>query len=370
MKKWAHVFFVLFFMLWPSLANSADPGKIKIFIVSSYHREYLWSQDTNAGVCAALTEFGFLESKARAEALTRNDLVETDQAVIKKAWMDTKRKNTKGEIAEATARITKEIQEFKPDLILLGDDNAANYIGNQFVDTGIPVVFWGVGMNPVKYGLIASLEVPGHNVTGVYQPGYLKESLGCLKELVPGISTFAVLSDDSETGRAKAKAIESLALRGELPLKLKSLVITDSFSEWQAEALALREQVDAFFVCNHNTLRDEKGEVVDPLKAFAWYLKNVKKPDCSNEKQFVQEGTLIAADDSGFKQGYEAVKIAYQILFEKRDPARIPVVIPYRGAIIVNRQRAGMLGIDLSNKSFVEEYIDRSLALEKYPSPQ
>ncbi|MFH0984416.1 MAG: ABC transporter substrate binding protein [Candidatus Omnitrophota bacterium] len=228
----------------------------------------------------------------------------------------------------------------------------------------------GVNVDPTKYGLVETLESPGHNVTGVYQTGYLRETLGCLKKLAPGISTLVVLSDDSSTGRAKAKKIESLAVEGRLGLKLTASIVTDSFSEWKAEILRFRDKTDSFFIFNHNTLKDPSGKAVDPLEASAWYLKNVKKPDCTDEKQFVEEGVLIAVDDSGFKQGYEAVKIAHQILFEKKDPAVIPVVAPYRGAVMVNRQRAGMLGVDLSSQAFIEEYVDKSLALEKYPSPQ
>ncbi|MFH0984417.1 MAG: hypothetical protein V1882_02650 [Candidatus Omnitrophota bacterium] len=162
MKKWAKVFLVLFFVLCSAVTSFADPGKMRIFIVSSYHREYLWSQDTNAGVCAALLEFKFLDNKAQGEELTRNDFVETEKVVIRKAWMDTKRKNARSEIAEAAAKITEEIHEFKPDLILLGDDNAANYIGNEFVDTGIPVVFWG--------GQCRSHEVWSRRNSGVSRP--------------------------------------------------------------------------------------------------------------------------------------------------------------------------------------------------------
>jgi hypothetical protein len=35
---------------------NAQAEKQKIFVVSSYHREYLWSQDTQKGVCAGLLE--------------------------------------------------------------------------------------------------------------------------------------------------------------------------------------------------------------------------------------------------------------------------------------------------------------------------
>ncbi len=341
--------------------------KTRLFVVSSYHREYLWSQDTQKGLCAALKDFKFVESDSQLDEFTKNDFLETDTLVIKKVWMDTKRRNGKTEMATASERIAEEIKTFKPDLILLGDDNATRYIGNQFIDASLPVVFWGVNGNPLKYSLVDSIERPGHNITGVYQPGYYKEGLERLKQLYPSLKTLAILSDDSETGRSHEKAIEELIKNGRLPLILVESFRTNSFSEWKTNTLRLAEKVDAFFVVNHSTFKDDSGKPVDQLEAAAWYLTHIHKPEVTPEKQMVQEGLLIAADDSGFKQAYEAVRLADAILHGKKDPSSIPIVAPTRGAIIVNRQRAKALGIDLSEKGVIEETIDTSLALEKYP---
>ncbi|MFA5096718.1 MAG: hypothetical protein WC478_05200, partial [Candidatus Omnitrophota bacterium] len=172
---------------------------------------------------------------------------------------------------------------------------------------------------------------------------------------------------DSETGRVKAKMIKRAAEEGGSGLALAEIFMTNSFEEWKAAALRLQDKVDAFFVVNHNTLKDEQGMPLDPLKAGAWYLRNIRKPESVPEKQFILEGMLFTVDDSGFRQGYEAVKIAHMILHEKKEAALIPAISPSRGAIILNRLRAKTLGIDPSDKSFIEEYVDTSLALEKYP---
>ncbi|MEW6672776.1 MAG: ABC transporter substrate binding protein [Thermodesulfobacteriota bacterium] len=357
---------VLFLALLTARDAFGAPKKARIFVVDSYHREYLWSQDTHAGVCVALLEFGFLDDQKQVIEYTENDHVESSRAVVRKVWMNTKRKNALGEIAAAASRISEAAKAFGPDIILLGDDDAANYIGNLYIDTKIPVVFWGINGIPLKYGLIDSIEKPGHNITGIYQANYLKESVEFLKQLVPGVRTLAVLSEDSSTGRPKAKELERLAAEGKLAIKLAATVMTNSWSEWKSAALRLQKEVDAFFVLNHNTLKDDQGRPVDQLKIGAWYLRNIRKPECGHEKQFALEGLLLVVDDSGFKQGYEAVKLAYQILVQGKNPGDIPVRAPARGPVIVNRKRADMLGIDLSGKAFIEEFIDHSLALEKY----
>jgi len=357
---------LLIFFCLASIAHG-QAEKLRIFVVSSYHREYLWSQDTNKGLCAAFKDFKFIDNDQQADEYTKNDFLETQNVVIKKAWMDTKHKSSKAEIADVTTRIVNEINMFKPDLIFLGDDNATNFIGAHFFNTRVPVVFWGVDFNPLAYGYIDTVAHPGHNMTGVYQAEYIKESLEYLKKLVANLKTFAILSDASETGLAKSRAIVKLSDKGQLSLRLVDQVATNSFSEWQDKALDLQGKVDAFFVVNHGTLKDDGGSSVDTLKAGAWYLANIKKPEASPEKQFIQEGMLLSVDDSGFKQAYEAGRMADMILHQKKNPADIAVVAPTRGAIMVNRQRAAMLGVDLANKNFIEEYIEKSAALEKYP---
>ena len=99
--------FSIFFLitLCASTLGHAEAAKSRIFVVSSYHREYGWSQSTNKGLCAAWLKFGYLDNQQQADDYTQNDAVESSKAVIKKEWMDTKRKNSKEEVAATTVRI-------------------------------------------------------------------------------------------------------------------------------------------------------------------------------------------------------------------------------------------------------------------------
>src|SRR5215831_17518700 len=71
--------------------------------------------------------------------------------------------------------------------------------------TTIPIVF-NMGGDPVQAGLIASLNRPGGNVTGI---SYMNvelggKRLGLLHELLPGASRFAVLVDPNVSAAAES----------------------------------------------------------------------------------------------------------------------------------------------------------------------
>ena len=351
-------------VLTPLAYGAAD--KKRIFIVSSYDKSYLWSQSTHRGVTEAMLKYGYLDNEAQILEFTQNDRIESSHSVIEKAWMDTKRKDSLKEIAAATRKIMAAIKAFKPDLVMLGDDNAANYIGNQLLDRDVPVVFWGINGLPLKYGLVDSMDRPGHNVTGVWQAGYHKESLELLNKLVPEAQTFAILSCDSVSARPKIKQIQMLAKNGKLPLELTSIVVTNSFSEFKEAALRLVDQVDAFFILNHDTLRDDEDNHVDMLSVGKWYLENIKKPEASHEDQFVHEGMLLTANDSGYNQGLMAFEMAFDILEQGLNPGHMRTKTPPRGPFMVNRVRAEMLGISLNDKmDYIDEIIEEAIALRK-----
>ncbi len=353
-------------IVFPALA--ADPvnnSKTRIAVVSSYHPEYTWSQGTNKGVIAGLLKYGYLDNPEQGAVYTATNHVESSAAVIQKYWMDTKRNNSRLQIASKLKQIISALNNFEPDIVLLGDDNAANYLGNHYLDSETPVVFWGVNGSPMKYGLLDSIERPGHNVTGIYQVGYHREMVDFLVLLLPEVKNIALLSDDSPTGRAHAKQL--LMLTDSLPVKIEKVVITNSYTEWQREALAVQDRVEAYFISTYQTLKDDQGNPVDAKEAVKWYLQNIRKPEIASVVTSVEDGMLANVNDSPFKQGYEAVKVAHGILAEGKAPAEIAVYSPQHGPFTVNRWRAKMLGIEqvlLKHSDVIDEMVDSHVSLD------
>ncbi|MEE8303343.1 MAG: hypothetical protein V3S24_13015, partial [Candidatus Tectomicrobia bacterium] len=90
-----HPFFLIS-CLWLCLATvaSGESEKQRIFVVSSYHKGYLWSQSTQKGLSESMLRYGYLDNQQQIVEFAENDSVESTKAIIKKEWMDTKRKNS------------------------------------------------------------------------------------------------------------------------------------------------------------------------------------------------------------------------------------------------------------------------------------
>jgi putative ABC transport system substrate-binding protein len=90
------------------------------------------------------------------------------------------------------------------------------------VTTTIPIVYYS-GVDPVKSGLIASLNRPGGNVTGIYllAVDFVAKRLGLLHELVPAVTTIAVLVNPASALAAELTTKEAQVAARSLGLEIK-----------------------------------------------------------------------------------------------------------------------------------------------------
>ena len=140
--------------------------------------------------------------------------------------------------------------------------------------------------------------------------------------------------------------------------------MTGDYDVFKARVLELQNKVDAFFIAQYSSLLDSSGRYVSAYEVSSWYLRHSRIPETAEQGQFVRQGMLCGADDSGYNQGYAAVGVARDILLKGANPATYPVRAPRRGALMLNRERAKMLGIELGSGLGIEEFVDRAEALQ------
>jgi putative ABC transport system substrate-binding protein len=218
--------------------------------------------------------------------------------------------------------------------------------------TTVPVVFY-MGADPVKVGLVASLNRPGGNVTGVSLLFNIvvAKQFELLREAVPGATSIAFLVNPANSN-AKPDASDAQVAAQALGQKL-IVVQARTESEFQAAFETLAEQrigalllmADVFF---HGRL--------DQLAALA--LRH-RLPMLSSWREGTAAGGLMsygASSAEGFRQ--QGLYVGRILKGEK--PADLPVVLPTKFQFVLNLRTAKALGltVPLSVQVAADEVIE------------
>jgi putative ABC transport system substrate-binding protein len=132
--------------------------------------------------------------------------------------------------------------------VIVAPGSTAAAVAAKSATTTIPIVF-SAGGDPVQLGLVASLNRPGGNVTGVgSMSGELgAKRLGLLQELVPRAARFAVLSNPNNP-LAEAYVTDVQTAAAAIGRQIEVLTATTTNDIDTAFALLVERRVDALLV--------------------------------------------------------------------------------------------------------------------------
>ncbi len=204
--------------------------------------------------------------------------------------------------------------------------------------TTIPIVFY-IGLDPVELGLVASLNRPGGNLTGVtgwnVQAG--PKRLELLHELVPKASSMALLVNPTSPDLAEADSRDLQAAAQTLGLRLHVLhassqhdldVVFTTLAQLRAGGLVIG--TDSFF----NTQKE-------PLAALSVHHR---VPTIHQYREFAVAGGLMSygSDTSDLTR---QVGIYTGRILKGEKPANMPVQQATEVKLVVNLKTAQDLGI-------------------------
>jgi putative ABC transport system substrate-binding protein len=199
----------------------------------------------------------------------------------------------------------------------------------------IPIVINSA--DPVELGLVASMNRPGGNVTGVYNllPEVLGKHLGLLRDLVPKAATIAALVD-SRRHIALQDARDAAVALGQ-----KLLVLEASTAEEIDERFASldREPADAMLV------------TVSPFfltraRQIAALAARHRIPALYPRREFVEADGLMSYGYNFAELYREMGRYAGRILNGER-PADLPVIQPTKFELVINLKAAKALNLEI-----------------------
>ena len=295
-----------FFPFYIALAEQGKYHGKKILYVNSYHKGYEWGDGEQSGAEKTLTGTG---------------------VELRVMYMDTKNNPADDFCQEAGRKVKKCIDEFRPDVLIVADDNAFAYVVIPYYkDAPLPVVFCGINWD------ISRFQGPFKNTTGMLEVALIKQIYGHLKKYAKG-GRVGFLGFDVLPERLNAGYYEQF-LGGQ---KLQMEFVKD-FDSWKHSFLALQEKCDIILFGTPDGIKDWDKE-----KAREFIERNIKIPIGSDMAE-LKDIDLISLVKIPQEQGEYAAYTALRIL-DGEKPCNIPVVMNKKGDMRLNLKLAGKLHI-------------------------
>jgi putative tryptophan/tyrosine transport system substrate-binding protein len=204
----------------------------------------------------------------------------------------------------------------------------------------IPIVFLSA-VDPVKTGLVASLNRPGGNVTGVSDIGVelAAKRLGLLHELLPGAARFALLVNPDNPGITEAFVTEAQTAASAIGRQIEVVTASTNGDIDRAFATLVNKRADAFLVSTDALFVTRRVQLVTLAARHA-------VPAMYFRREFAEAGGLMSYGSNLADQFRQNGIYAGRILKGEK-PAEMPVQLPTKFEFVVNLQTAKALGLDV-----------------------
>ncbi|HZN30092.1 MAG TPA: ABC transporter substrate-binding protein, partial [Xanthobacteraceae bacterium] len=287
----------------------------------------------------AMPVIGFLSSRSPADeqfvaafgqGLNEAGFVERRNVTIEYRWAENQLDRLPALAAELARRQVA---------VILAVGGSAPALAAKAATSTIPVVFI-IGGDPVKLGLVASLNRPGGNVTGVtiLSGALTAKRLELLRELVPGSGVVACLvnpsSPEIETQLTDIRAV-SRTFGQEIPV----LNASNERDIDAAFATLVRQQIGGLLVANDGFFVGRREQLVALAARHAI-------PAMYFLREFASAGGLMSYGNS-LADAYRQVGTYAGRILKGAKPADLPVEQAVKIELVINLKTAKALGLDV-----------------------
>jgi putative ABC transport system substrate-binding protein len=216
----------------------------------------------------------------------------------------------------------------------------------------IPIVF-GVGGDPIELGLVASLNRPGGNLTGI---NFLSRELGAkrlalLRQVVPSAVRVTVLVDPTFTLTA-ALLQDVITAAPTMGLQIQVLNVSTSSDINAAFMTFIRERPDALFVGTGPFLANRRVQLAHLATRHAI-------PAVYSGRQYSEVGGLMSYG-TNIVDAFRLMGVYTGRILKGAKPADLPVLQSATFELVINAETARLLGLTVPSGvlSIADEIIE------------
>ena len=205
----------------------------------------------------------------------------------------------------------------------------------------IPIVF-AVGSDPVRFGLVASLNRPGGNVTGVsfFTAELEPKRLGLLNELIPRINVVAALVNPSNAN-AENQTRELREGARMLGLQIHILKASSEGDVEEAFTTLVQLRVGGLVVASDPFFFGRRQKLIALAARYA-------VPAIYEWREFAEAGGLVSYG-TNLTDAYRQAGVYTGRILNGEKPADLPVVRPNKFELAINIKTAKALGLVVPN---------------------
>ena len=292
---------------------------------------------------ATMPVIGFLSSRSPAESshlvaafragLQAGGYVEGQNVAIEYRWAE-------GQYDRLPALAVDLVRRGVAVLATTGGEPSA--LAAKAATSTIPIVFT-VGGDPVKIGLVASLNRPGGNATGVSLLTTVPEAkrLGLLYELVPNAALIGVLINPNYQGaEAQSREVQDAARAID-----RRIEIATAGNDRQLEAAfgtLVQQHADALLVGADPFFGTRRDRIIALAAQF-------KLPAMYQFRDYPVAGGLMSYGIN-ITDGYRQVGVYTGQVLKGAKPADLPIHQSMKFEFIINLNSAKALGLQIPDK--------------------
>ena len=290
---------------------------------------------------SAIPVVGFLRSSSLADSshivaalrqgLKEEGFVEGQNVAIEFRWAEGQSDRLPALVADLIRR---------PVAVIVGETPSA--LAAKAASTTVPIIF-ATGADPVREGLVASLNRPGGNVTGVifFNAVLGAKRLELLRQVAPKATTIAMLANSNNPGLvAEQRDVQAAALA--IGQQLIVLNVSSGSDIEPAFTTFVQRGAGALLVGAGAFLNSHRERVVALAARHGL-------PAMNAQREAVVAGGLMSYGAS-ISDGYRQAGIYAGRILKGEKPADLPVMQATKFEFVLNLKTAKTLGLEIPDR--------------------
>jgi putative tryptophan/tyrosine transport system substrate-binding protein len=228
----------------------------------------------------------------------------------------------------------------RPVAVIVTPGSTAATLAAKAATATIPIIFT-IGADPVKIGLVASLNRPSGNATGINDFGVEigAKRLGLLHELLPGAACFGILVNPDNPVVTESFVTELQTAASAIGRQIEVVAASTNSDIDAAFATLVKKRADALLISPDALFVTRRVQLITLAVRHAL-------PALYHRREFADAGGLMSYG-SDLSDQYRQMSVYVGRILKGEKASEMPVQLPTRFEFVINLQTAKTLGIEI-----------------------